>query len=167
MRPARCLTIGFSTACVHVKAAVRFVGEHGVPVVALHPQQQLIPGDSGVVHQDVDPPVPLERGGHRALDRRRIGDVQRHRVAASAGRPHLFGTAAPSASARAPATTTAPWAASPAAIARPSPRDAPVTRATRPSKRFMTTYLLQHTRRSGATSASNLCYHRAFAGDHG
>ena len=55
-------------------------------------------------------------------------------------------------SSRAAANTTAPRAASCRAIARPIPRDAPVTRATRPSNRPVTTCLLQHTGTTGATA---------------
>src|SRR6187397_2602481 len=49
----------------------------------------------------------------------------------------------------------APRRASATAIARPMPRDAPVTRATRPAKVDVTAYLLQHMARIGATDCTS------------
>ena len=78
IRPPRCLIIGFSAACVSANVAGQVGREHRVPVVALHPQQQLIARDAGVVDQDVEPAVPLDdRRRDDRFDRAGIGDVER------------------------------------------------------------------------------------------
>ena len=122
--------------------------EHRVPVLALHAQQQLIARDAGVVHQDVEPPVP-RRASRRPRRRSTAGSVTSS-VTASA-RPPAARISSATARGVVPARrrddrrALAPPA--PCAIARPIPRDAPVTRATRPSNVPMATCLLQHTAR--------------------
>ena len=107
---------------------------HRVPVVALHAQHQLIARDAGVVHEDVDAPVPRQRRGDRGVDRLGWSVTSSvDRLGLAAGRPNLVRHGLRHGSPRAAATTAAPRAASALAIARPIPRDAPVTRATRPS----------------------------------
>jgi hypothetical protein len=76
MRPPRCLIIGFSTACVQRERRGQVRGDHGVPVVALHPQHQLVARDAGVVHQDVDAAVPLDTPATSASTRRGVGHVE-------------------------------------------------------------------------------------------
>src|SRR5262245_25082352 len=69
-------------------------------------------------------------------------------IATASARPPaavISATAAAAFSPRAAAITVAPLRASAPAMARPIPRDAPVTRATLPSSIPMATYLLQHT----------------------
>ena len=131
IRPPRCLIIGFSTACAQRERRRQVGGEHRVPVLALHPQHQLVAGDAGVVHQDVDPAVPLE---HAADQRRR---PTRASVTSSATRSAWPPAAAissppsPRRCRRAPPRRRArPARPASAAIARPMPRDAPVTIAT-------------------------------------
>ena len=80
MRPERWRTIGLSAACVKRERGRQVGADHGVPVVALHAQQQPVARDAGVVDQNVDAPVPLEDAGHRRLDRRRVGHLERDRL---------------------------------------------------------------------------------------
>ena len=50
---------------------------HRVPVLALHPHQQLVAGDAGVADEDVEPAVPLDdRRPAAASTRRRVGHVE-------------------------------------------------------------------------------------------
>ena len=135
MRPPRCFSIGRIAACAQRERRRQVGGEHRVPVLALHPHQQLIARDAGVVDQDVEPAVPLDdRARHAPRPPR--GSVTSRLSASARVRPAVSSSAhACALSPRAAATTVAPCAASRAAIARPMPRDAPVTSATFPASR--------------------------------
>ena len=54
--------------------------EHAVPVLALHAHQQLVAGDAGVVHEDVDAAVLREDLAERRLGGRRVGHVHQDDV---------------------------------------------------------------------------------------
>jgi hypothetical protein len=91
------------------------------------------PEDAGVVDDDVDAAELAQRGvddGRRALVGRDVG-VVRDRCSAGAASPPVPSTPPP----RSLTTTCAPRDASSNAYSRPSPWPAPVTIATRPSKR--------------------------------
>jgi hypothetical protein len=60
--------------------------QDGVPVVALHAQHQLVLGDPGVVHQDIDPSVPLQGPRHQRFDRRGVTHVGRRDLGLAATR---------------------------------------------------------------------------------
>ena len=134
IRPPRCFSIGRIAACVSTKRRGQVRREHGVPVVALHPHQQLIARDAGVADQDVEPPVPLDDAAGHALERGRVGDVDAQRLGPAAARrdarrrTRRRGRRAPRRRPSRPARRAAP------AIARPMPRDAPVTSATLPDR---------------------------------
>ena len=102
------------------------------------------PHDPGVVDQDVEPPELLDRGvdERSAAVRCRhvagVGDGRSPAAAISAATADAGPASAPSPSIEPPrslTTTRAPRSASRRAWARPMPRPAPVTTATRPSKR--------------------------------
>ena len=80
MRPARCFNIGRNADWQIVKAAVRLVAEHGVPILAFHPQQQLVARDAGVVDQDIDPAMALEHAADRCVAPTVVGDLERQRL---------------------------------------------------------------------------------------
>src|SRR5438067_1683409 len=65
-----------------------------VPVVALHAQQQLIARDAGVADDDVEAAVALHDVAGRRLHRRRVGDVERHRVGRAPRRGQRVGARA-------------------------------------------------------------------------
>ena len=126
---------------------------HGIPIVALHPEHQLIARDARVVDQHVDASMRASTPATTLRMRHRVGHIQRNRLGPPAGGDDFPATDSAAFSPRAAATTTAPSAASRWAMARPIPRDAPVTSATRPSSRPITTRLLQHSAAGGATEA--------------
>ena len=138
IRPVRCFIIGRSTACVQTNAPAEVHLEHAVPVLALHAHQQLVAGDAGVVHQDVDAAVLREDLPERRLGGRRVGHVhddrRRSRVRARAAWPR---SAAGSGLTTSVGTTTAPHDARATLMDRPMPRPAPVTTATFPVKSNM------------------------------
>ena len=49
--------------------------DHTGPVFVTHAEQDVVPGDTGVVHQDRHGPLPRQHGRHRLLAGGRIGDV--------------------------------------------------------------------------------------------
>ena len=107
--------------------------DHRVPVVALHPHQQLIAGDAGVADDDVEPAVPLDDRRRQLLERRRVGDVdadapRRARRSSAIAATVSGGVVA----ARRGHHDRALRRRAARAIARPMPRDAPVTSATFP-----------------------------------
>ena len=55
---------------------MRLVRQHRVPVFALHPQQQLVAGDAGVVDQHVEAPEALASVVDERVDRLGVGDVE-------------------------------------------------------------------------------------------
>ena len=108
--------------------------QHRVPVLALHPHQQLIAGDAGIADDDVEPAVPARRSRPAASRppprRSHPGSPPR-----PCGRPPRAPAPCPPAwSPRAAAITIAPCSPRRLAIARPMPRDAPVTSATFPER---------------------------------
>ncbi len=54
--------------------------QHRIPIVAFQPDQQLVARDAGIVHQDVDPAVPSDDVGYRAIDVGGFRHVQRNRL---------------------------------------------------------------------------------------
>ena len=129
----------------------RLVSMTCVPVLGLHAQQQRVAGDGRVVDQD---------RGHVAggLQRRRSGrrsqpasaDVEHRATAARCAAAQPLIASAPAGVVAVP-TTFAPAAASASAIARPMPRDAPVTSAHCPCSR-VTASSLRDDRASAASS---------------
>ncbi len=128
MRPLRAFIMPRITALRRAVDAGQVGVEDGLPVLVLHPHQQVVAGDAGVVDQD--------------RDRRRIP----WRCARSAPRPTRASVTSstrpwpPCAASRSPIAcapasevavpmTVAPCAASSSAIAAPMPRLAPVTSA--------------------------------------
>ena len=110
--------------------------EHVAPVVEAHPHDQVVAGDAGVVDEDVD----LAEGLEDRLDQR-LGAPRRP------GRPSgSRAPGGPSASTSATVAsaaawlprklnaTSAPWRASRSTIARPMPREPPVTSAVLPER---------------------------------
>ena len=102
-----------------------------VPAVGVHVGQQLVAGDAGVVHDDVEPAVagagvvedPLAGvGAVTSSLQRRAADLVGDRAP---GASPAAGTSTP--------TTVAPSRARTRAIAAPMPRAAPVTTATLPA----------------------------------
>ena len=76
IRPDRCLNaICLATALQKSNAPSRFGAEHGVPVVRVHLQEQLVADDPGVVHQDIDPAPFRQNRLDDALGGGRVGDV--------------------------------------------------------------------------------------------
>ena len=132
IRPLRCFSIGLRTAWLQTNARRQVRRDHLVPVVALHPQHQLIARDAGVVDQDVDPAVTREHAGDHRVDRSRVGDLQRRDLGLPPRRLDLGHRRRRVVATRRGATTCAPREASIAATVRPMPRDAPVTIATLP-----------------------------------
>ena len=129
MRPLRCFSIGLSAAWVQWKTPVRLVASTCVPVLRLHAQEQVVAGDAGVVHQVVEAAVlragcVANAGVHRAA----VGHVEGQRHAPGRRRPDLGHRLRElRLVARAAAPPWRPRAASACAIARPMPREAPVT----------------------------------------
>ena len=98
--------------------------------------------DSRIVDEDVDPAVPGDNRVLDMLDGRRIRDVEPLALdtmtfGPTGRRPRARG---PGGSCRV-STTVAPASASASAIARPMPRAAPVTTATRPSNLNFSRYM--------------------------
>ena len=62
--------------------------QHRADVLVLEHAQQVVAHDAGVVHQHVDAPAALDDVLDRIADRRGVGDVGAHRLAAAAGGPH-------------------------------------------------------------------------------
>ena len=61
-------------------------GERLLDVFVRHAQQQLVPRDAGVVHQDVEPPEPLvQRRENASSTGFAVGDVAAHELALAAG----------------------------------------------------------------------------------
>ena len=82
-------------------------------------------GVAGVVHHDVQPPEGRHGAGHGAAGGLGVGDVQRDRGDGVAVARHEIVQTAGS---RAVAATRSPASSAATAIARPRPRDEPVTR---------------------------------------
>ena len=107
--------------------------DHGLPLLVGHARDETVARDAGVVHEDRD---LAERGfdlAERGVDRGRIGHVGLHRDGLRAfgldRGLRLSGAVRIGAVTEADRVTGA--RASAIAIARPMPRDAPVTNATR------------------------------------
>jgi hypothetical protein len=108
--PAAASIIGLSR--LRAARTRRQVGrEHGVPVLALHAQQQLVARDAGVVDQDVERPV-ARRDGPPAAATPPVGDVERQRLGLPPAWPRSRRPPACAWSPRAAATTVAPCPAS-------------------------------------------------------
>ena len=75
IRPLFCRIITFADGPRHQEHAAQVDVQHLVPVVVLHPDQQLIPRDAGVVDQHVDPPEALLRRLDEALAVLALGRV--------------------------------------------------------------------------------------------
>jgi hypothetical protein len=60
--------------------------QDGVPIGALHAHDELVAGDAGIVHQDVNLVELGDRGFNGGLDLLFIGDVESERCRLSAGR---------------------------------------------------------------------------------
>ena len=128
MRPLRCFSIGLQRRLRAVEDAGEVRGQDVVPLLRLHAQEEVVAGDAGVVDEVVDAAL-------------RVQDRRRARRPPTRGRPRrgsrrtrvppafaISPTASASfASSRAPRNTVAPAAASSRAMARPIPREAPVT----------------------------------------
>ena len=107
-----------------------------VPLLVLHPQQQVVARDAGVVDQDRDRRRSCDSiAAERGVDRRGVGDVER--ACPSPAMPASASVRARSSPrrrrwspCRRPSRRRAPSAS---AIARPMPRVAPVTSATCPA----------------------------------
>ena len=56
---------------------MRFVLQHGVPIVELHPQRQRVARDRGVVHEDIEPAEFRERLLETVFHLRGVGHVHR------------------------------------------------------------------------------------------
>ena len=111
------------------------VGRHDrVPLVVLHPQQQVVARDAGIVDEDRDGAVFRLDGGEHGVRRRGVGDVELHpgaRVARlAAGTRRSSRRLRPSSRCRRPSRR--PRRAR-SAMARPMPRVAPVTSAVCPA----------------------------------
>ncbi len=115
--------------------AIEIRAQHGVPFLAVHHHQVPVARDPGVVHEDVDRPERGRGVGHQALDLRLVGDVA---WAGPGARPrrrqHPTRSRAASSRSRYEKATAAPRRASSSTMARPMPRDPPVTSATRPDR---------------------------------
>ena len=133
MRPLRCLIIGLSTACTLVNAAVRFVWmtasqssrfirsisvSRVMPALFTRMSMRPLPAMMAATAAS----TPAASVTSSPID---SADPPASRIASAV--PLAF-------SPRAAATTCAPAAARRVATARPMPRDAPVTRATRPER---------------------------------
>ena len=59
----------------HQERAVQVDGEHPRPFLVAGVEQRLEHRDAGVVHDRVDPPEPLDRGGDAGRHLRRVGNV--------------------------------------------------------------------------------------------
>ena len=103
--------------------------EHAVPVGISHADEQPVPGDAGIVDEDIDAfeiglDLLAERLGLVAIGK--VGWKQLDPVAELGGQSLQFSTRVPC------RPTIAPWPCSTRAIASPMPPDAPVTSTLRP-----------------------------------
>ena len=116
-----------------MNAAVRFVASTASQLLALHSHQQLVPRDAGIAHDDIEPAVLLDDAARQPRQGRTVGHVD----ADGLGPPALRGDGLPVSLACSPraAATQCALRGELVAIARPMPRDAPVTSATFPSDR--------------------------------
>src|SRR6478735_6726872 len=80
---------GLLHGLAHQEGALEVHPHDGVPVVLGQLEQQVVAGDAGVVHQDVDTPELVEHASHGCLDGGTVGDVARDadglRLATEAG----------------------------------------------------------------------------------
>ena len=109
----------------------------GVPVVLGHLEQQVVPGDPGVVDQHAERAEllgdPVDGGGDLPASATFAAEPERPAPGRSA---ISFAVWRGGASSRSSSATSAPSAASRSAVAAPMPRAPPVTRATRFSSRL-------------------------------
>jgi hypothetical protein len=99
-------------------------------------------GAARVGDEQVEPAERVARVGNEALERRRVGDVDRARVDCDAAPAELVAVRASSSPSRAQIASAQPSAASRSAIARPMPRVAPVMNRVFPVSDMMETSLL-------------------------
>ena len=113
MRPAPLLQHGLERGLGAEEDAGQVGGQHLLPLLVLHPQEQVVAGDPGVVDEVVDPAVGRQDVRHRRLDRGR-GRPRRGRAPRPGPRPPRSPPPprASLAASRAPRTTCAPSAAS-------------------------------------------------------
>ena len=64
-------------------------GEHSIPLVALHPQQELIARNAGVAHDDVEPTVTVDDVVRHTRERGGVGHVEAQRLGSRAARRQL------------------------------------------------------------------------------
>ena len=114
-----------------VERALEVGVQHRVPVGLAQAEQDVVPGEAGVVDQDVDRAEGLLRRGDGRVDLGGLGDVAGDADGAVA---ELAATSCAFAASRPTIATLAPAACSACAMARPMPRVLPVTNATLPGR---------------------------------
>ena len=75
MRPLRAFIIGLTTALLQLNAPLRFVAitlSHSSSFMAY---EKVVPGDAGIVDEDIQTPPALERRLHEFANLARIGDI--------------------------------------------------------------------------------------------
>ena len=133
-RPAAARDHPLGDALGDKKAAAQIGVEDAVVILRRDLEETAGHRHPGVVDQNVEGGEGVLNLGHRRLDSGAVGDVQRH----GEGRPpRAWISPAKAASlsvCRAAKATAAPWAARTSAKRRPSPCEAPVTKAVLPVK---------------------------------
>ncbi len=143
----------------HAVRAAEIRLQDEVPVLLLHPQEQVVAGDTRVVHEDRDSTIVREHARPRPLRPIRRRATSRAMPRTRPRRPRSRAARSAASRVRAVSTTCAPAPASALGDRAPIPREPPVTSATWPSRTPLTRRLRRRRRPRPLRPGRRRCTH--------